>query len=114
MPDATDRCRQRWPDATHIACFDTAFHTSMPIEARTYALPARLREKVRVYGFHGLSHAWAAGRVRAARPDDRRVVIAARDRVAQLADLLDDLVSRTQEQATEHQQRKYRALGSAN
>lgn len=74
--NAIDQCRERWPDATHIACFDTAFHTSMPIEARTYALPARLREKVRVYGFHGLSHAWAAGRLRAARPDARRVMIA--------------------------------------
>ncbi len=39
---------------------------------------------------------------------------AADERIAQLADLLDDLVTRTQEQAVEHQLRKYRALGSAN
>ena len=36
------------------------------------------------------------------------------ERVAQLADLLDDLVNRTREQAVEHQLRKYRALGSGN
>lgn len=61
--DAVDRCRERWPDAVHVGCFDTAFHASMPAAAATYALPARWRERVRVYGFHGLAHAWAARQV---------------------------------------------------
>lgn len=74
--DAIDRCRERWRRSVQIACFDTAFHTSMPDEARTYALPARLREKVRVFGFHGLSHAWAASRVSSAVPTARRILIA--------------------------------------
>jgi acetate kinase len=40
-----------------FACFDTAFHTTMPPEAFTYAIPARFREEgVRHYGFHGLSY----------------------------------------------------------
>lgn len=74
--DAVDRCRRRWPQATQIACFDTSFHSSMPAAARTYALPARLREWVQVYGFHGLSHAWASASARRAVPGARRVLVA--------------------------------------
>lgn len=46
-----------YPDVPRFACFDTAFHTTMPAEACTYALPPRLRaEGVERYGFHGLSY----------------------------------------------------------
>jgi acetate kinase len=74
--DAIRRCRVALPDATHVACFDTAFHTTIPDAARTYALPERLRRYVRVYGFHGLSHAWSAGRLQDLAPDARRAVVA--------------------------------------
>ncbi len=74
--DAVDRCRRRWPDAVQVACFDTAFHASMPAEARAYALPERLRARVRVYGFHGLSFAWSARQVAASHPSARRVLVA--------------------------------------
>jgi acetate kinase len=74
--DAMDRCRREFPAATQVACFDTAFHATMPPAATTYALPARLREQVRVYGFHGLSYAWAARRLAALAPRARRVVVA--------------------------------------
>jgi acetate kinase len=74
--DAVDRCRAALWGVPQIACFDTAFHATIPEAARTYALPLRLRQQVRVYGFHGLSHAWSAGRVAALAPDARRVLIA--------------------------------------
>jgi acetate kinase len=74
--EALDRCRQALPHLPQVACFDTAFHATIPPGARTYALPARLREKVRGYGFHGLSHAWASRRVAALAPAARRVVVA--------------------------------------
>ena len=47
-----------------VACFDTAFHASMPPAVRTYPLPKAWRERwaIRRYGFHGLSHAWVAAR----------------------------------------------------
>jgi acetate kinase len=47
-----------------VACFDTAFHAHLPAATATYALPAawRARFGLRRYGFHGLSHAYAAGR----------------------------------------------------
>jgi acetate kinase len=52
------------PGVPAVACFDTAFHAGLPDAAATYALPARLRERfeLRRYGFHGLSHAYAARR----------------------------------------------------
>jgi acetate kinase len=51
-------------DLPAVACFDTAFHATLPAAASTYALPADWRERfgVRRYGFHGLSHAYAARR----------------------------------------------------
>ena len=74
--DALEECRSRWPDVPNVACFDTAFHATIPEAARTYALPARIRSTVRIYGFHGLAHAWAVGRVSMLAPNARRVVAA--------------------------------------
>jgi acetate kinase len=52
------------PGVPAVACFDTAFHATLPVAAATYALPARWRERwgLRRFGFHGLSHAWVARR----------------------------------------------------
>jgi acetate kinase len=52
------------PGVPAVACFDTAFHATLPDAAATYALPAAWvrRWGVRRYGFHGLSHAWVAQR----------------------------------------------------
>ncbi|GAB2179469.1 acetate/propionate family kinase [Dongia sp. agr-C8] len=45
------------PNVPQIACFDTAFHASMPETAARFALPDRFWEKgIRRYGFHGLSY----------------------------------------------------------
>jgi acetate kinase len=52
-----DTASKLYPQVPAFACFDTAFHTTMPPEAFTYAIPARFREQgVRRYGFHGLSY----------------------------------------------------------
>ncbi|MDQ1477185.1 MAG: acetate kinase [Actinomycetota bacterium] len=61
---AIDAARRALPGATHVACFDTAFHATMPPAASTYALPGpwRARWPLRRFGFHGLSHAYAARR----------------------------------------------------
>jgi acetate kinase len=52
------------PGLPAVACFDTAFHARMPAAASTYAIPSEWRERwgLRRYGFHGLSHAYAARR----------------------------------------------------
>ena len=49
------------PDLPQVACFDTAFHQTMPPVARAQPLPASLG--LRRYGFHGLSYEWIAGRL---------------------------------------------------
>jgi acetate kinase len=47
----------KFPDARQIACFDTAFHNSMPRVAKLLPIPRRYESKgVRRYGFHGLSY----------------------------------------------------------
>ncbi|MEQ4305381.1 acetate kinase [Plantactinospora sp. B6F1] len=54
--------RQMLPRVPQVAIFDTAFHTTMPPAAATYALDADLARRlgVRRYGFHGTSHAYVA------------------------------------------------------
>lgn len=45
------------PDLGQWACFDTAFHHTLPPEAYTYAIPSQWRQQgLRRYGFHGLNH----------------------------------------------------------
>jgi acetate kinase len=57
------------PRVSAVACFDTAFHATLPAAAATYALPRAWRERfgLRRYGFHGLSHAYASRRAGAER-----------------------------------------------
>jgi acetate kinase len=56
------------PGIQQWACFDTAFHHTLPVEARTYALPASWRDQgLRRFGFHGLSHQHIAEVVRVPR-----------------------------------------------
>ena len=52
------------PGVPAVACFDTTFHASLPAAAATYAVPREWNARwgLRRYGFHGLSHAWAARR----------------------------------------------------
>ena len=61
---ALDAVTALLPALPAVACFDTAFHSTLPAAAATYALPAQWRERwgLRRYGFHGLSHAWVARR----------------------------------------------------
>lgn len=55
--EAIQWLQQRQPGLKQWACFDTAFHASLPPEAYTYALPAAWRQGGRRrYGFHGLNH----------------------------------------------------------
>ena len=46
-----------FPELPQVACFDTAFHATLPREESHYALPQTLADQgVRRYGFHGLSY----------------------------------------------------------
>lgn len=54
-----------YPEVAQVACFDTAFHRSMPEVAQHYALPEDvLRRGVLRYGFHGLSYEYVLSELR--------------------------------------------------
>jgi len=59
--------QRKIPDVPQVACFDTAFHSTIPKVAYMYALPYELYEKhhIRRYGFHGVSHRYVARRAAA-------------------------------------------------
>ena len=57
-----DLCRQRF-DVPQIACFDTAFHTTMPELAKRLPIPQELG--LRRFGFHGLNYAYIASQLTA-------------------------------------------------
>lgn len=61
MPAALTAMRaflEVYPDATHVACFDTSFFHDIPAVAKTLPIPINLQEEhnIRRYGFHGLSY----------------------------------------------------------
>ena len=67
------------PDLPQVACFDTAFHRSIPEIAQAFALPRTLFEEgIRRYGFHGLSYEYIASVLPEGAPEvaDGRVVVA--------------------------------------
>jgi len=57
--DLIEAFRQRHPKLPQVACFDTAFHRTMPRVAKLLPIPRRFDAKgVQRYGFHGLSYAY--------------------------------------------------------
>ena len=51
--------RQRHPKLSQVACFDTAFHQTMPRVAKLLPIPRRFDARgIQRYGFHGLSYAY--------------------------------------------------------
>lgn len=72
---------KRAPEIPQVACFDTAFHRSIPARDQLYGLPlAYAEEGLRRYGFHGLSYEFIAG----ALPDYDATAAAGRSVVAHL------------------------------
>lgn len=54
-----------FPGALQVAVFDTAFHQTIPLKARKYAIPEALFSEhgIQVYGFHGTSHKYVSEQV---------------------------------------------------
>jgi acetate kinase len=57
-----NEAKRVFPNATHVAVFDTAFHQTLPPYAYLYGLPYEYYEQKRIrrYGFHGTSHAYVS------------------------------------------------------
>ena len=70
---------QSAPELPQVACFDTAFHRTIPEIAQAFALPRGLRDKgVRRYGFHGLSYEYITSALPSVAPElaGGRVIVA--------------------------------------
>jgi len=59
-----EAARATLPNVPHVAIFDTAFFSTLPPAAYTYAIPADLAaaHSIRKYGFHGTSHSYVSKR----------------------------------------------------
>jgi len=70
-----DVIKELYPDLLQVACFDTAFHQSMPELAKRFALPDKYYDEgVRRYGFHGLSYEYIAQQI--TNVEDKKIIIA--------------------------------------
>ena len=78
--EAIKTVRRSYPNLKQFACFDTAFHQSMPQVAQMFPLTRNLwRAGVRRFGFHGLSYEFIMNelaRVAGVKTANRRVIIA--------------------------------------
>lgn len=70
--------RERYPGLTQIACFETAFHATIPLERAVYGVPYEwvAQYGLRKYGFHGSSHSYVAWKMAKEAPEARRIVSA--------------------------------------
>jgi acetate kinase len=76
---ALDAAREAFPQALHVAAFDTAFHRTLSKAAAGYALPTEWTQRwgLRRFGFHGLSVQWSVDWARRnLQPFPRRLVVA--------------------------------------
>jgi acetate kinase len=80
---------QAYPDLPQVACFDTAFHQTMPPVAKLLPLPRWLWDAgIRRFGFHGLSYEYIAGELAREGTPPERVIIAHLGNGASMAGLL--------------------------
>ncbi len=74
-----ERLQRRFPDLPQVACFDTAFHKSLPRVAGLLPIPRRYQAQgLRRYGFHGLSYAFLMGELERLDADEAqgRIILA--------------------------------------
>jgi acetate kinase len=79
-----------FPSLPQVACFDSAFHRTMPVVAQTYALPKDVRDTgVRHWGYHGISFDFISRQIPKYAPSARRVIAAHLGGGASLCAMLD-------------------------
>lgn len=63
--EVIEKVLENYPEVPQVACFDTAFHTTIPAVRKRYAIPRIWQEKgVRRYGFHGLSYEYISAKLK--------------------------------------------------
>jgi acetate kinase len=87
---AIDEVARLAPLLDQVVCFDTAFHSELPIVARIFGLPRRLSDSGVVrYGFHGLSYEYVTEELRSRGELRPRTIVAHLGNGASIAALLD-------------------------
>lgn len=83
--------RDQTPELTQIACFETTFHATIPLERAVYGVPYEWVEEygLKKYGFHGSSHSYVAWKMALEAPSARRVVSAHLGGSSSLSAILD-------------------------
>jgi acetate kinase len=74
---AIRQVRKSLPNIPHVVVFDTAFHATLPEQAREYAIAKDVRARlgIRRFGFHGINHAHVASSVASYLKNDRLRII---------------------------------------
>jgi acetate kinase len=89
---AVDEVSRAAPSLRQVACFDTAFHSTLPTVARQFGLQRSLAMSGVVrYGFHGLSYEYVAHSLRARAELPRRAIVAHLGSGASITALLDGM-----------------------
>ena len=70
--EVTSVFRELMPETPLVGSFETAFHTTIPMERRVYGIPYEFTEKFGIYrmGYHGASHSYVASKLK----DKKRVI----------------------------------------
>jgi len=68
--------RGEYPQLLQIACFETAFHATIPEERYVYGVPYEWVQEygIRRYGFHGSSHSYIAAKMADEAPHCKRII----------------------------------------
>ena len=86
--EGIEHAAKAFPGMTQIACFDTAFHQTLPDVAKYYALPRRFADEgIFRYGFHGLSYEYIMEELQEARKG--RTIVCHLGNGASMAAILD-------------------------
>lgn len=74
---ALQQAREAFPEAVHVAVFDTAFFSDLPERAVIYPLPYEWSQRwgIRRFGFHGINHQYCAMRAVEMVPSASRLII---------------------------------------
>lgn len=84
--------KKHFPSLMQVACFDTAFHTTVPLVAETFAIPKCFYEEgVQRYGFHGISYSYLMQELRKQNEDEAngKIILAHLGNGASLAAIKD-------------------------
>lgn len=69
--------KRQFPSLIQIACFDTAFHATIPTVAKTFAIPKKyFDEGIQRFGFHGISYSYLMQELKKQKEAKGKIILA--------------------------------------